>query len=239
MSRLLCAAFCLAAITATASPLPDYPFVFTTGSAEKSVSPDVVTLRFTVTARDKDATVAAAAVEATFTSVTSILSKASIRPVDIDASAVDKTLRRRWDSEADESIPDGYEVSRTISLTARQLTTYPQMIRALLELPNTADFVPTFGRSDRQKIETELFASAAQSAKERAEAMAGQFGRKLGPAHAISRDPFGDIAGSFGLSSNGPGAGPPPPYVAPPDGSFLAPAMITLSESVNVIYELE
>jgi uncharacterized protein YggE len=203
-----------------------------------------VRLSFTVAARDRDAKVAVASVESTFKLVMAILSAADIRETDIDASAVDKTPRTHWDGSRKQTLPDGYDVSRKMVVTARNLIKYPQMMKALLALTNTKDFDATFERSDRRKIEAELFASAAQDANSQAQRIAAQFGRKLGPVRAVAQVPFSSIPNEFGLDYGGSSV--PPPKVAidlaetnkSPD-RFLAPATITISESVNVIYELQ
>jgi uncharacterized protein YggE len=242
--RYLLLALTFVALGATASPLPEYPFLFTSGTSRSEVPPDVVHLSFTVAARDKDAKVAVASVESTFKSVMAILLAADIRETDIDASAVDKTPRSHWDGSSKQTLPDGYDVSRKIVFTARDLTKYPQMMKSLLALTGTKEFDATFERSDRGKIEADLFALAAKDANVRAQQMAAQFGRKLGPVRAVAQIPFSSISNEFGL--NYEGSSVPAPAVAMELAErnksldrFLAPVTITISESVNVIYELQ
>jgi len=239
--RFLVVVFSLAAADAGASPLPDYPFVFTTGTARQDSPPDTVRLGFVVAVRNKDLKAATAAYESTFDSVTKILATAAINDADIDASAVSKSPLSHWDESRNQSVPDGYEVSRRVKITGRDLSKYPEMVKGLLELPNTEEFSVLFDRSDRAKIETELIASAVKDANDRAERMAAQFGRKLGAVHAVSQIPFATLADEFGLGNGGPAyAGAPPQAMFKRAMErFLTPSTITLSATVNVVYELQ
>ena len=105
---------------------------------------------------------------------------------------------------------------------------------------NTENFGADFDRSDRTKLKADLFASAARDARAHAEDMAAQFGRKLGPVHAISQVPLSEIAAEFGFSNSGRAI-----YDQmfkrsnAAEEQFLTPATITIAESVNVVYELQ
>jgi uncharacterized protein YggE len=236
-TTLMCAA------TASASPLPEYPFVFTTGSAKADVPPDVVELSFSLSAHNANEVEALKAVQRGFQRVLEILAAADVKEADIDASSVDKSEQRHWDEDKDISMPDGFDVTRTFTVTVRDLVKYPVMGKALLDLPGTSEFDPTFNRTDRLKIESELFQRAAQDAKARAERMATSFERKLGPVRAIAQIPFGDV-------SNWLGVGGDQRYLsdftvtgsrrstAEPD-SLLVPAIISISAQVNVVFELQ
>jgi len=234
------------AVAAAASPLPEYPFIFSAGTGRSAVAPDLVRLSFAIAARDRDVKLATAAVESTFASVTSILAAAAVRTSDVDASAVDKSPRSHWDQTTDRTIPDGFQVTRKIKVTARDLTRYPQLMKSLLDLAATEDFSAEFDRSDRQKLQEELLATAAQDAHARAERVAAQFGRKLGAARAIAQIPFTALGDELGFSYGGPHV---PPQLMMEEvvvtgarkslDQFLAPQTITISESVNVVYELQ
>jgi uncharacterized protein len=243
LPRVLTLGLALLTVSASAAPIPDYPFIFTVGTAETDIAPDTARIGFTLAARDANAKVAADAVESSFASVLTILAAAGIREADIDASLVNKSPRSHWDSASERSVADGYEVLRRINVTARDLIRYPQMLKALLQLPNTENFHAEFDRSDRPRIEAELLASAAQDARVRAERMAAPFGRKLGAVRAISQPPFAGLSEEFGFGSHAAMAGvSASAAIFKRSGSeerLLAPAAITIARSVNVIYELQ
>jgi len=238
--RALAIVLALAAVAATASPLPDYPFVFTVGTARIDTPPDIVRLSFSVASRNKDLRAATAAFDSTFDSVITILTAAGIGQADIDASGINKTPLSHWDQSRNQTIPDGYEVSRSVKVTGRDLAKYPQMLKALLDLPNTENFFADFDRSDRPKLKADLFASAAKDAKTHAEDMAAQFGRKLGFVRAISQIALSAIGERFGLSSSTPESYDRMFKRSVPAGEqFAVPPTITISENVNVVYELQ
>ncbi len=236
-TALMCAAM------ASASPLPEYPFVFTTGSAKADVPPDVVELSFSVSAHNANEGEALKAVQQGVQRVLAILANADVKEADIDASSINKSEQRHWDEDKDMSVPDGFDVTRTFTVTVRDLAKYPVMGKALLDLSGTSDFDPTFNRTDRLKIESDLFQRAAQDAKARAERMAASFERKLGAVRAIAQIPFGDV-------SNWLGVGGDQRYlsdivvtgsrrrVTEPD-SLLVPATISISAKVNVVFEMQ
>jgi uncharacterized protein YggE len=237
--RVLAIAFGFTAVTAIASPLPDYPFVFTVGTAKIDTPPDLVRLSFVVVSRNKDLKAAGTTLDSTFNSVVTILTAAAIREEDIDASAVNKTPVSHWDQGRNQTIPDGYEVSRSVKVTGHDLSKYPQMLKALLELPKTENFSADFDRSDRPKLTADLFATAAKDAKAHAQEMAAQFGRKLGPVRAISQIPLSTIGDQFGFSSSERENYDRMFKRSAPGNEFLAPATITISEKVNVVFELQ
>lgn len=241
--RVLASGLMLFSLSASAAPIPDYPFIFTEGTAERDIAPDSVRLSFTVAAREANAKAAADAVESTFASVLTILATAGIREGDIDASLVNKSARNHWDAASEHSVADGYEVVRRVKVTARELGRYPQMLKGLLQLPNTENFHAEFDRSDRPAIEAELLASAAQDARIRAERMTAPFGRKLGAVRAISEPPFAGLSEEFGFGYRAPTGGMTAATVfrrsAGSDERLLAPTTITIVRSVNVVYELQ
>ena len=237
----LALAVTLIALRVGASPLPEYPFVFTVGTAATHVPPDIGRLAFTISAQDTDANAATAKVRETSEKVAGILDAAKIEAADVDASSIDKSSRRHWDERREESVLDGYEVSRRFTVHVRNLDKYPAMVVALLELPNTEGFYSSFERSDAERLRADLLAKAAQDARTRAEGMAAQVGAEVGRVRAVSQVPIADIPHVFGVSLL-PSFDVSHSVATDQDRSLdrlLAPATISLSESLNVIYELQ
>lgn len=233
---VLLAAFMISA-QAQASPLPEYPFIFTSGSAEIDVPPDIVRFRVEVSAHLPEASVAMSAVEATSKRMLAVLRTAGVKDADIDASDIEKSPRRHWDEKRDRSVPDGFEVTRRFSVTVRDLARYPQMVTTLLELPHTEEFEPHFDRTDRAKIEGDLFDRAARDARANAERMAAAFGRKLGSVRGIAQVPMTEIADWLGLPTNA--MYPASIELDSQSQRLLVPAAISISESVNVVFDLQ
>lgn len=238
--RALLVLWLASAASAVASPLPDYPFLFATGTARRDLPPDTVKLDFTIASRNADPAIAAKAVDATFETVLAILTAADVKKADLDASTVNKSARSHWDGTKGQSLPDGYEVTRRIRCTVRDIGNYPQMLKKLLEVADSESFSVRFERSDASKIQVELFTAAAKDARDQADQMASSFDRKIGAVHAISKAPFDRLGHDFGLSNSDRFAEPPAAYASGRHSDmFLVPSSITLSTSVNVVFELK
>ena len=152
MFRLMTATLALVALNAFASPLPEYPFVFSVGDAKATLPPDVGVLSFTVSNHNANVDVALASVRKTSEVALKILADAGLGAADIDASPMTKDSRSHWDDKRDQSVPDGYEVSRKFEVTVRNLDKYPKMVTALFALANNEDFLAYFKRSDAATV---------------------------------------------------------------------------------------
>jgi uncharacterized protein YggE len=168
---------------------------------------------------------------------------AGVKEADIDASSFSKSEERHWDDDKEMSVSDGFEVRRNFTVTIRDLTKYPDLGKALLDLSGTADFDPTFNRTDKATIEANLLQRAANDARARAERMAASFNRTLGSVRAIAQVPFGEVPHRLGLGDDDrylsevvvTGS---KRRIEEPD-SLLVPATISFSVKVNVVYELQ
>jgi uncharacterized protein len=234
----------LAAATAVASPVPDYPFIYAEGSATRELPPDIATLTASVSVRNATSEGAVAGVQAAAAKVLALLAKSGIRDADINAAQISKSQQMRYDEATRRNVPDGYEASRSFAITVRDLARYPQLLTALLAMPGVNGGGGNFDRSDRAKVAAELVGEAADAARRNGELMANGLHRKLGPVRAIARIPFAEIPGRFGF---GGGAMPMGVAAAAPmfkrslavEDASLVPPGITLSESVNVLFELQ
>jgi len=225
---------------APASPLPEYPFVFTTGSAERHVAPDGAHLRFEVRSRQPDVDKAISVVESASQVVARLLDSAGVEAEDIDASVIDKSPTERWNSGTRTSLPDSYDASRSFSVTIRDLSKYPQLVKGIFDQPDTENFSVGFDRSDHETVAGELLEVAAKDAHARATRMAVSFGRSLGHVRGIAQVPFTSIDEGLGFPS---GRAFAPPFIPPVDPSpsldrLLVPATIRISVNVNAIFEL-
>ena len=102
--RILVFALLCIPVAGLASPLPDYPFVFTVGSAERRIAPDVGHLRFTIRSPQRDVDKAISIVESASKRVATLLQTAGVNFEDIDASSIDKSEKWRWEPEMRQSV---------------------------------------------------------------------------------------------------------------------------------------
>ena len=224
-----------------ASALPDYPFVFTSGSAERLIAPDIAQLSFRIQSHQREADTAIAMVESASKRVAGLLEDADVKVEDIDASEIDKVEKKHRESGAQESVPGGFEASRRFKVTIRDLAKYPVLVNDVFELPASEGFFTTFDRTDREQIERQLFDQAAKNAQARAEQMATSFARKLGQVRGIAQVPFMSLPDWLGFSGDSD-YGPAAYAIGTPSLSLerlLVPATITISVEVNAVFELQ
>jgi uncharacterized protein len=233
-----------AAGAALAAPVPDYPFIYAEGSATREVPPDLASFSFSVSAANATSQGAIAQVQGVATQVLALLARTGIRDADIEAASLATAQQSHWDEKTRRNVPDGYTANRGFAVKVRDLTRYPALYRALLEMPSVSGGGGSFERSDRSRVSAELVAEAAKAAREQGERMAAGLGRKLGSARAIAQIPMAEIPGRFGLGAGGGVRS----RMALQEvvvtaqrsaDSSLVPASIEISEGVNVLFELQ
>lgn len=233
----------LVTATAAASPVPDYPFVYAEGAASRELPPDVGSLAFTLSAHHETSEGAITAVQEAAGKALAVLAKAGIRDTDINAAQLNKSQQLRWDDKTQRNVPAGYDATRNFSVTVRELARYPALLAALLAMPGASGGGGNFDRADRAKVSAELVALAAEEARQNGERMAAGLHRKLGAARAIAQVPLAEIPARFGFGASASGPVPRGPMVAMASAraadTSLVPATITVSESVNVLFELQ
>jgi uncharacterized protein YggE len=239
--RILVLGLLCTPVAGIASPLPDYPFVFTAGSAERHLVPDVGNLGFTIRSHQREVDRAISTVESASKRVATLLQAAGVKLEDIDASSIDKSEKEHWEPGMRQSVSDGHEASRRFEVAIRDLSKYPTLVKGVFELPESDDFSASFGRSDREQIQGELFDQAAKDAQTRAQRMATSFGRKLGQVRGIAQVPFTSLAHWLGFPD---AAYYPAPAISLPDFAssldrLLVPATISITVEVNAVFEIQ
>jgi len=226
----------LAALTATvtASPLPAYPFVSTSGKAQTWVAPDIGELQFDTGAQHVDAAEAAKALEAVSNTVLAMLAEQGVPPEDIECFELSRKSVALSKPAADGQM-QAWTLARHFRVNVRDLKLWPQIIAALLAIDHIDSVGTSFDRTDSDELNRELMTGAADDARKNAALLAKAFGRKLGPAVAVSRGALGRIAAPFIESSST--AMPRPPRA--PASSYDVPPSIPFAQSVNAIFRLQ
>lgn len=230
----------LAASLAAASPLPDYPFLFETGMAQIDVAPDMVTIDLTISDRGPDAEKVFSLVNSSIATTLDALARSKVPREDIESFEIQRSVDYSRGPQDKSAAPVHYVVSRQVKIRLRDLSTWPVLMADLAKIKNIENLNSEFQTSARNEIDAELGLQAARDAGVRAKRSADSFGRKLGPAMAISRAPFNTLERMFTEGAGGAYA-PSAPYI-PPINSALnlhVPAKIRLSRSVNVLYKLD
>lgn len=235
---MLIFAFFIAGL-ANAAALPDYPFLFETGTAQVELAPDMAIVHITIADRGEDASRVFSAVNGSVDAVLGALARSKVPHADIDASDIQRSVDYVR-PEKSTSTTVRYVITRQVKVRLRDLSVWPVLMADLAKISTIETMVSDFQISSRQKVDLELEQQAARDAETKARRNAGYFGRKLGAAMAISRVPFDSLDQTF-TGGSGNSRFMPPPFIPPADaGSNLhVPAKISLSGSVNVLFKLE
>ena len=222
---------------AQASPLPDYPFIFQSGTAKMEVAPDLALIEMTVSSRGSDAAKALAVVNASVAEIFQSFDKAKLRQSDITSSQISRTLEYAGREKRDTG--PLYIVSRNVSVWVRELAAWAPLMSDLAGMKNITELETSFHSSTRNTLEAELELKAADDAAAKASRIAKSFGRKIASVMAISEAPFNALERALMTSMDGEFS--PPPFIAPTgiSSAIRTPANITLQKSLNVLFKLE
>jgi uncharacterized protein YggE len=179
---------------AFAADIPDYPFVFVVGKADIDTPPNIATCSLSLRSIDSDSGKAESAVDGRLRSVLATLSAKRISPNDIESSHIDKQIVLNDNRNRESASIRGYDVSRQLKFTARQLDLLPSIEVSLMGSPNIESINCQFDRTDRAVIEADLLTKAIHSARDQADKLAEPLGRHVTVAVAVSKLPFDSIA---------------------------------------------
>ena len=233
--------FALLSFNASASEMPDFPFVFADGEAKTEVPPDMVIVSFSIQEFNKDSAAALAVVKERSRELINFFAEQKIEARDIVAYEIDKSTVRKRDKGYHPLDILGYDVSRRVVVSLRDLTLYEKLYNKLLSLNNVGRISTSFDRSDREKIEEELVAKACQNARDRAELMAKGLGVQLGNVFAISQLDFRRLPAVFAISGQGSALRLSSEGVEgkSTDEFVFMPSTITFKNTVKVIFRLK
>jgi uncharacterized protein YggE len=222
----------------SASQLPDYPFIHTSGRAFSLLSPDLGEIVFEIVSSDTDADKALLLVNTRSTEILALFSTQQIPMTDIDASDIQKKIRKSDTPDSGQSA-DIVDVKRTFHVYVRDLSKWQQVVLPLLTMNDVGNFSVSFDCKDRARINDELVAAAAKDAQHNGANIANAFGKHVVGVVAISEGKLKDVGVALGLiSSNeyhfGDGDTRKPESV-----DFLTPQALPFSQSVDVIFKIK
>ena len=228
-------------VQATASPVPDFPFIAVSGQASKEVPPDKATINFTVLCHDADSEVAVASINKTLKGLVEGIVGLGISKNAITADNFFKWAVREKGENFTQLKILGYDASREVKVTLSTVELYTSVVRLILATNGVTKIDSKFDSSSRDKIEAELLASACMDAKRKANLMCTGVGTTLGDVFAISDRNFttlSDFIGfGHGLSDSDPFGAAPLPGLGE-EVPFFVPAKFEIQASVNVLYRL-
>ncbi len=171
------------------NPTPPPPRSITvTGDAEVKVAPNLVVLSLSVETTEKTVAKAKAANDQRMARTLDVLKKVGIAPKDLQTDRV--TIDPVRDSGSySKPEPDGYVVRKALVVTLREPAQFEAVLTAVLEAgTNRVDDIE-FRTTELRPLRDQARALALKAAKEKATAMAGELGMKVGKPQAINEQP--------------------------------------------------
>jgi uncharacterized protein YggE len=186
----------LAADGASASSVPDYPFVHVTGNAFQAVVPDIGSLDFEIVAADADPAAARAVLQSRVGEVRDLAGQLGIAADDVAVREVRQGIRK--EERAANSAPV-YELRCDVHINVRNLANWASLAGGLLGKTNLDGFASGFDRSDMESIYDELITEAIQDARRRADVMAAAGGRRVGAVMGATPESLKNVSTAMGL----------------------------------------
>ena len=189
-------------LAASASNLPEYPFIHAGGEGFVNVVPDMGEIYFDLGAYDPDPAVAVAIIQGRADEIRALLLEQTGQPgIDGAAEVAISNMRKemRKSANPDPNAAPEYEIRGAVHIVVRDLSKWRPIMQALLEKKNVDRFSTSFGKSDRLKAEQELTTEAVKDAQRRAETMAAGFGKHVGAVTAISTGQLRNLTNAIGL----------------------------------------
>jgi len=181
---LLAVTLCIGS-SASAQPIfvPDpTPRVSVSGLGTVEVAPDLAKVTLGVYILDPNLRQAKQAVDKSVGRLLDLAESQGIQPTDVSSSApnIDPSY-----SEADTPEFIGYEVTRSVNVTIRDLSRLDQLIDTAIEVGANREFSVRLESSKIHEIEAEAMALAIEDAKAKARQLAEGFGAKLGAVRYV------------------------------------------------------
>jgi uncharacterized protein YggE len=174
----------LVATIAKADPLPSQPHIYVEGESNVRVAPDLIHIQLSLDKTDPNVAVAKAAVDRRSRMLIDACKQMGIQDQDISSSNLQ--IRPEYEYRGQHHQKIGTKVSRQVDITLKDLTHYPDLIRALVEGEVGEITETSLGSSREQQLRDQALDQAFSDAKSRAERLASSAGSKLGPVHSIS-----------------------------------------------------
>jgi uncharacterized protein YggE len=222
--------------------------VSVTGEAEVRVVPDEVSYNFGIETSNKDIEEGRRENDKRVKDLIELTKRLGIAPehVQTDYMSIDpdyvETEARYGEPRGGRKLV-GYVTRRNIVVTLKDLTKVEELVAEALKLGVNSVDQGEFRTADLRKYRDQARLNATKAAQEKATALAGQLGAKVGKPLSISEEGIWDypwMSSSYGrrnrmmtqnsISDMGGGPGP---------AGTVAPGQITVVARVNVTFELE
>jgi uncharacterized protein YggE len=207
--------------------------ILVTGEAEVKVVPDQVILTIAIDTLDKDLLLAKQQNDDRVKRVLAVTQQFKIDPKHVQTDQVTIEPRTRTYNQKEEFL--GYAVHKSVVICVKDMTRFEPVLLAFLKGgANRVDGVQ-FQTSELRKHRDAARLQAIRAAREKATAMAGELGQKLGRPRSITENAGGSYGRSAYLNTNAVSNAGGDSGVT--DSGF-APGQISVTASVTVRFDL-
>lgn len=227
-------------MAAAAQDRPPERTITVSGDAELRVAPNQVQLMLAVVTIDKSLAKARAENDERVKRALGTVTKSGVEAKDLQTDFV--TVEPRWDNNrSDVREPDGYQVTKTIVVTLRDVPRFDAVLQAVMDAGANRVSGIEFRTTELRKHRDQARSMAIKAAKEKATAMAGDLGLKLGKARSINESGWygygwaGNRSNNMmNMSQNIGGGGSDPG-----SSEGFAPGLISVRATVQVSFDME
>jgi uncharacterized protein YggE len=226
---------CLAS-AATAQQRVELPLIAVTGEAEVRAVPDEVVFDVMVQTLNRDLKIAKAQTDERLRKVIDLARRYKVAPEDMQTDYIKLEPRYRGGNETRTFL--GYSVRKDLVFTLRDVTQAENLLSEVMTSGITSINSINFRTSQLRKHRDQARALAIRAAREKAIALAGEIGQKVGKAHSIEEEaPTRNLASqnTFMVNTTTRGGGDDS---AETEGT-LALGQITVNARVTVRFILE
>src|ERR1700749_4452272 len=191
----------LAAAAAFAEDKPEPRLVTVAGEAEGNVAPDEVVFDLTVSTFNKELRAAKAQTDERLKNVIALAKKYGVADADTQTDYINLVPHYRGNNE--ERTPLGYSVRKDLVITLRDVTRAEGLLSELLAGDVTRINTVSFRSSQMRKYRDQARDMAMRAAREKASALAGAVGQRIGKAYSIEEEvPSRSYASQNVMSNN-------------------------------------
>jgi uncharacterized protein YggE len=186
LSSAALACLCLAAATAAQQQQRELPLITVTGEAEVRGVPDEVVFDVTVRSINRDLKIAKAQTDERLRAVIELARRYKVAPEDMQTDYVKLEPRYRGGNETRTFL--GYSVRKDLVFTLRDVTQAEGLLSEVMTSGITSINSISFRTSQLRKYRDQARALAIRAAREKAVALAGEIGQKVGKAYSIEEE---------------------------------------------------
>lgn len=225
----------LAAAAAFADDKPEPRLVSVAGEAEVNVAPDEVVFDLTVSTFNKELRVAKSQTDERLKNIIALAKRYGVADADTQTDYINLVPHYRGNNEARTLL--GYSVRKDLVITLRDVTRAEGLLSELLAGDVTRINTVSFRSSQMRKYRDQARDLAMKAAREKAAALAGAVGQKIGKAYSIEEEvPTRSYAAQNNFSVNS--SSTESSDTTSSDGT-LALGLIKINARVTVKFELE